>query len=71
MAVAKGEIGIYGVLVNDTPDAVIAYASQVKDTATGKTQQAINAEVKTALAGLSADTILSIGTDEIDELITI
>ena len=42
MAVQKGEIGIYGVLKNDTPENVIAYAEQVKDTNENKDQQTIN-----------------------------
>lgn len=52
MAVNKGEIGIYGVLKNDTPDAVIAYAEQIKDTKENKTQQDINKEVRASVSGL-------------------
>lgn len=42
MAVNKGEIGIYGKLVNDTPEGVLAGAEQIFDSKLNKTQEAIN-----------------------------
>lgn len=50
MAIQKGEIGIYGVLKNDTPENVIAYAEQIKDTNENKNQQTINSELRANLA---------------------
>lgn len=54
MAVQKGEIGIYGILKNDTPDAIIAYAEQIKDTNENKNQQVINEELRTELDAVDA-----------------
>lgn len=45
----KGEIGIYGILKNDTDANVIAYAEQVKDTAIDKVQSDINKEYEIRL----------------------
>lgn len=74
MAVEKGEIGIYGVLKNDTPDGVIAYASQLRDASKGKDQQTINKEVGDELArvaNLASDGgSQPITKEEIDELLT-
>ncbi len=46
MAVNKGEIGIYGVLVNDTPEAILAHAIQILDENEGKNQEDINKELR-------------------------
>lgn len=74
MAVEKGEIGIYGVLKNDTPDGVIAYASQLRDESAGKDQQTINAETRAELervASLAGDGApLPITKEEIDALLS-
>lgn len=50
MAVKSGEIGIYGVLVNDTPEGVISYARQIKDERLNKDQQTINQELNDSLS---------------------
>ena len=44
MAVNKGEIGIYGVLRNDTPQNVLAMTDQIYDNLLDKTQEQINQE---------------------------
>lgn len=50
MAIQSGEIAIYGVLVNDTPNDIIAYAKQIQDSSypgdiPDKNQAAINQDL--------------------------
>lgn len=51
MAVSKGEIGIYGVLVNDTDKGIIAKSEQLFDSAIGKKQSEINKQLLDNLGG--------------------
>lgn len=55
MAVREGEIAIYGVLVNDTPGDVIAYAGQIYDQNLGENQEEINKNVYEKLQGVTGD----------------
>ncbi len=41
----KGEIGIYGILKNDTDSGILAYADQIKDTSKNKLQSDINNDI--------------------------
>ena len=57
MAVNEGEIGIYGVLRNDTPDNIIARTDQLKDTPLNKTQEKINSELSEEIQNIKDTTL--------------
>lgn len=57
MAVNKGEIGIYGVLRNDTPENILAKTDQLYDTPRGKTQEKINSELTEEIQNIKDTTL--------------
>lgn len=57
MAVNEGEIGIYGVLRNDTPENILAKTDQLYDTPRGKTQEKINSELTEEIQNIKDTTL--------------
>lgn len=64
-----GEIDVFGKLVSQATNGVLAGADQIKDTTQNKMQSTINSEVQTALAGKASQSDITSAINDILPLI--